>query len=178
MAAAGLKPLGSVIGINSCPGNSSCKIQFNHIWWRVFSLSSFPHDFPKRPKKLIYPGWKEKYINNFTFRKNWMVHVFCAQLRSRVKCCLKTFWTLECIILLCLNCTCHEEGNVPCSILFYLLLLMNMNLERICFYSCQQSLLSSGSPGFICTSCVDGIVHVLSFQHRYESPLSHLLCPC
>lgn len=35
------EPLGSVIGINSCPGNSSCKIQFNHTWWRTFSLCSF-----------------------------------------------------------------------------------------------------------------------------------------
>lgn len=55
VAAAGLKPLGNVIGINSC-GNSSCKIQFNHSWWRTFSLCAFSHDFSKRPKKLIYPS--------------------------------------------------------------------------------------------------------------------------
>lgn len=49
VAAAGLKPLGNVIGINSC-GNSSCKIQFNHTWWRTFLLCAFPMIFPKGQK--------------------------------------------------------------------------------------------------------------------------------
>lgn len=53
VAAAEPKPLGNVIGINSC-GNSSCKIQFNHTWWRTFSLCAFPMIFPKGQKKANF----------------------------------------------------------------------------------------------------------------------------
>lgn len=82
MAAAGLEPLGNVIGINLCPGNSSCKIQFNHTWWRTFSLCVVCCDFPGRPKKLICLRCRRRgesgerrgtvagYIDNFT-SCNW-----------------------------------------------------------------------------------------------------------
>lgn len=51
MAAAQLEPLGNVIGINSRPGNSSCKIQFNHTWCRTFSLCFAVPCFSQEAKK-------------------------------------------------------------------------------------------------------------------------------
>lgn len=117
VAAVGLKPLANVIGINSCPGNSSCKIQFNHTWWRTFSLCLFPPGFPKRPKKLIYPSWREKYINNFT-STDWRLYTLWARLQMREYDYNEMMVKNEHIYfgLLCVYCKCHELNRGKCTV--------------------------------------------------------------